>query len=70
MSTPPLNGDRVTNRQLYEELAKIPTRFELRITVFTALVLGQLAARVELERFPVAPASWALHVLHLVVNVF
>lgn len=45
------NGDRVTNRQLYEELSnlrrELPNRREVYLTIGGALVLGQIAARLD-----------------------
>ena len=46
------NGsDRVTNKQLYDELSdlrrELPTRREVYLTLSAALVLGQIAARLD-----------------------
>lgn len=43
-SRPPENGDRVTNRQLYEALENLPSRLELRLTVAVTLLGGQVLA--------------------------
>ena len=61
-----VNGtDRVTNKQLYDELSKIPSRTELRLTVVAALVLGQVAARVDLASSP-TPVGFILRFFSLV----
>ena len=47
----PENGDRVTNKQLYQELnqlrQELPNRREVYLVIGSALVLGQIAARLD-----------------------
>lgn len=63
----PTNGDRVTNRQLYEELAKIPSRREVYLILLggQAVASGVTAAitRMSPPQQATALAHFALHLL-------
>ena len=58
--------DKVTNKQLYDELndlrKELPGRREIYAVIASALVLGQIAARLDLSsvRLPIEPVQTAL----------
>lgn len=67
----PSNGDRVTNRQLYEELTRLrtdlPSRSEVRLTVALAVLGGNAVAALLIKYTSTGPALHAAvgHVLRL-----
>lgn len=66
MSTEKINGERVSNKDLYETLKDFPTRRELRMTLALGLIGGQtVASLVTAYITHLSPPQQALAIFHV-----